>query len=449
MKSTDIPRIRAWFDAYTDGFLTEDEAYNRNIRIKIEHSYRVFDCMASMADSLKLKGKKRAVALTCALLHDCGRFEQYKRYRTYADVYSENHGLLGVKVLEEQDVLSHLSRQAAGTIMKAVELHNAKSLPEDLTAEQRFFAELTRDADKIDIFRVVLDYYRDEDPGKDRTLVHDLPEGSDVSDAVFDEFMRDGHVTFTKMKTVVDFQVFQIGWVWDINTRAALRILAEYGYVEAIIKLLPDTERTGEVSRKYDEFIRVLDDEKRLGWTEISREVLHDCSIFSLYSSQRISSEDTQSTAYMIEAPDWVTVVPVVRRDGEDYFVMVRQYRHGAMEITTEFPAGTLEPGEEPEQAAIRELEEETGYKAGKLTWLGSVNPNPAFLTNTFSAYLAEDLEATGVQNLDEHEYVDYQLIPSDDVIKRMGSGEYSNGTMMMALMYYLRERKRICKNNQ
>ncbi len=181
-------------------------------------------------------------------------------------------------------------------------------------------------------------------------------------------------------------------------------------------------------------------DENHLRWTEISRNKLHDCRIFQLYSSQRKSHDGRLSTTYMIDAPDWVTVVPLLKKDGAEYFVMVRQYRHGSMRITTEFPAGTLEPGESAEDAAVRELQEETGYKAGKITFLGSVNPNPAFMTNKFSAFLAEELVDTGVQNLDENEYVDYELVLVDDVINNMGCGDYSNGTMLMALMYYLRE---------
>lgn len=444
MKNTDIPQIRVWFDSYSASFLTGEEAFDTNIQIKIDHSYRVFDRMSDIADRLELKGRMRSVALTCALLHDCGRFEQFKRYRTYADTASENHGKLGVEVIEAAEVLSHLRPKTADTIIKAVKYHNAKELPAELTAEERFFAELTRDADKIDIFNVVLNYYLDGNPDKDRTLVHNLPEGDDISPEVYDEFMKDGHVTFRKMKSVVDFQIFQIGWVWDINSRASLRILTEQGYVEKIISLLPDTEKTNAAADRYRSFIRIIEDEDRLSWEEISRTRMNDCRIFSLYSSQRLSSEGKEATAYMIDAPDWVTIVPLVRKDGDEYFVMVRQYRHGSMRVTTEFPAGTVEPGEEAEAAAVRELAEETGYKAGKMTWLGGVNPNPAFLTNTFTAFLAEDLTATGTQNLDEHEYVDYELIPVKDVVKRMGSGEYSNGTMLMALMYYLRENGKI-----
>jgi len=444
MNSTDIPRIRAWFDAYTESFLTGDEYNDQNIRLKIDHSYRVLDRMTDIADSLKLTGKKRSIALTCGLLHDCGRFEQFRKYQTYADMRSEDHGSLGVRAIEENAVLSELSPKTAEIITMAVQHHNAKALPFDLTAEQRYFTELTRDADKIDIFYVVLQYYLDDNPDKDRTIVHNLPEGEDASDEVFAEFMNDGHVTFAKMKNVIDFKIFQIGWVWDINTRTALRILSSLGYVERIISSLPVTARTAEVAKQYEAFMQILEDEERLSWTELSREKIQDCRIFSLYSSSRESSDGKHSTAYMIDAPDWVTIVPLVKKGEEDYFVMVRQYRHGSMDVTTEFPAGTLEADEEPETAARRELQEETGYKAGKMTWLGSVNPNPAFLTNTFTAYLAEELVATGKQNLDEHEYVDYELIPVRDVVRRMGSGEYSNGTMLMALMYYLRENDKI-----
>lgn len=440
MKNTDIPLIREWFEQYSEGFYSDDEKYNNNIRIKVEHSFRVFERMTEIADSLNLTGRKRRIALACALLHDCGRFEQLKRYGTFADMKSEDHGKLGVEVIEEFDVLSSLSPSAREIIITAVRYHNAKFLPAVLNPEQRFFTGLTRDADKIDIFKVIGEYYLDENPDKDITLVHNLPESPVICDDVFNEFMHGGHVSVEHLKTVSDFKVFQIGWVWDINNRSALRLLNKLGYVDTIISTLPDTERGRAVAEHYHEFIAVLDDEKDLGWTEISREKMHDCRIFTLYSSKRRSAANTESTAFMIDAPDWVTIIPKIEQDGKEYFVMVRQYRHGSMSITTEFPAGTLEQGEEPEEAALRELEEETGYRAGKLTWLGSVNPNPAFLTNTFTAFLAEELVSTGIQNLDEHEYVNYMLVPVEEVIERMGTGEYTNGTMMIALMYYMRE---------
>ena len=82
------------------------------------------------------------------------------------------------------------------------------------------------------------------------------------------------------------------------------------------------------------------------------------------------------------------------------------------------------------------------------MTYLGSVNPNPAFLSNTFTAFLAEDLEQTGTQTLDENEYLRFELIPATKVIEKMGSCDFDNGTMLMALMYYLREKKMFHNKN-
>ena len=95
-------------------------------------------------------------------------------------------------------------------------------------------------------------------------------------------------------------------------------------------------------------------------------------------SQNGASARGARGEFLVLEAPDWVNVVAVTRSgDGEDCFLMVRQFRHGAQMITTEFPAGLIEPGEDPLAAARRELEEETGYRAGKMTLIGKVSPNP------------------------------------------------------------------------
>jgi 8-oxo-dGTP pyrophosphatase MutT (NUDIX family) len=128
-----------------------------------------------------------------------------------------------------------------------------------------------------------------------------------------------------------------------------------------------------------------------------------------------------------------------VKKDGKDYFLMVRQYRQGCGSVTMEFPAGTVEAGEDPENTARRELAEETGYTFEKLTLLGQVNPNPAFLNNTFHAYLAEGVTDVADQNLDEDERIHPVLVPADEVIRSLGTGEYINGTQAAALLFYLR----------
>ncbi len=180
------------------------------------------------------------------------------------------------------------------------------------------------------------------------------------------------------------------------------------------------------------------DSDKHLAWRELSRRNVSSHSLFSLHVSERTSASGKRGDFLVLEAPDWVNVVAVTRNaEGEDCFLMVRQFRHGAEMITTEFPAGLIEPGEEPLTAARRELEEETGYRAGRMRLIGRVSPNPAFMTNWCSTFLAEDLVPVGGQSLDELEELDAVEVPIRLFRERMGTGEYVNSLVMVAFLWY------------
>jgi ADP-ribose diphosphatase len=179
---------------------------------------------------------------------------------------------------------------------------------------------------------------------------------------------------------------------------------------------------------------------EHLIWKTISRKWLNDFRIFNIYQVQRESAEGLIGTFYEVDAPDWVTIISHITDEKlGSCFLMVRQYRHGSNEITLEFPAGMVEKGEDAEVCAGRELLEETGYKAGSLELLGKVSPNPAFMNNTVSTYLADGLELIRKQELDEHELIDVVLVPVREVLASMGEDEYNNGIMMISLGFYLR----------
>ena len=183
-----------------------------------------------------------------------------------------------------------------------------------------------------------------------------------------------------------------------------------------------------------------MKDNGNLQWTETRRKILTKCRIFDLYEVEKISPDGDGGSFYLLDAPDWITVIPLIRdKNGTDCFLMVEQYRHGSDEITLEFPAGMIDDGELPLTAAKRELLEETGYASSELIEIGVVSPNPAFMNNTLYTFIANGLDFIGEQDLDKDEFIHFHLIPCTEVFEKMGTGRYSNGVMMMALAYYQR----------
>jgi len=179
-----------------------------------------------------------------------------------------------------------------------------------------------------------------------------------------------------------------------------------------------------------------------LTWPEVSRKQVFDCKIFSIWESYckppNPQHNNGQALPFsVIEAKDWAMVIPVIDTPAGKQFVLVWQWRHGSQCLSLEFPGGVFEPGENPEEAAARELYEETGYKPGKIKKLGEVSPNPAIMSNKIHFFLAEDLINTGKQELDEDEFVEIELVDEKEVIQKIGRAPYVHALMGTALALY------------
>ncbi len=145
-------------------------------------------------------------------------------------------------------------------------------------------------------------------------------------------------------------------------------------------------------------------------------------------------SDGKSSDFFVIESPDWVNIIAINKADE---VVLIEQFRHGTEEMELELPGGLVDDGEAAEEAAKRELLEETGYSSNRWTLLGKSHPNPALQNNTIFHFLAIDCEKTAETAFDQHESIVTKLVLLDKVMSLIRDGEISH-SLVVAAFYYL-----------
>jgi hypothetical protein len=259
-----VSTLRAWFSDYVKTFRSGDQEHDRNIDLKDGHTRRVCAEIKDIGKSLRLNLEDLFLAELTALFHDVGRFEQYARYGTFSDHKSEDHAKLGVKILQKNDVLKGLDPSTRELILKVIAYHNRLAIPEGETEACVFFTKLLRDADKIDIWRVVTDYYRQVDGTRNGTIELGLPDGPEISDEVCADLKAGRIVRMGDMKTLNDFKLLQMAWIYDVNFPRTFEIVRERGYMEMIRDALPQSEKVAEM---YDTIRSYL--EERIGRIQV------------------------------------------------------------------------------------------------------------------------------------------------------------------------------------
>ncbi len=242
MERQELDNLKQWFSDYCRTFDTSNVADRQNITLKQEHTRCVCENMAAIARDLSLDEGRLLLAEAVALFHDVGRFPQYRKYRTFRDSASVNHAALGAKVLIENGVLQGAPKSEQDLIIRAVTLHNVFAVPEGLDPDTLLFLKMVRDADKLDIWRVSLEYYSQSEAERATAVGLDLPDTDAYSPEVLGSLRRKEMVPMTTLRTLNDFKLLQLAWIYDLNFAASLRMVAEQRYIERIASLVPGTD---------------------------------------------------------------------------------------------------------------------------------------------------------------------------------------------------------------
>ncbi len=242
MTKEDLEELNSWFDRYTKSFRSADVQDQKHIMLKIGHSRNVHENIVRIGEGASLGQDQLLTAQAVALFHDIGRFPQYAKYKTFRDADSVNHGLLGSSTLQEENVLKRLSVHEQKIITESVRFHSAFVIPSGLDKETLMYLKLVRDADKVDIFRVFIEYYESPEDQRASMIAFGVPDIPEYSKDMLACLAHRKIASYSLIKSENDFRLMKLSWVYDLHYSESLRILHERNYIEQIIDLLPRTE---------------------------------------------------------------------------------------------------------------------------------------------------------------------------------------------------------------
>jgi hypothetical protein len=235
-------RFTAYYQTFARRFPPGSE-HVEHLHLKWEHSLKVLENVESIMSASGMGGVftpelTRGTQLA-ALYHDVARFEQYVAYHTFRDAESANHGLWGVKIIKKGLWLAEESPRVTAFALAGVSIHNRFAIPRGVPEDCRLLAGAVRDADKLDILRVICGYAQ---PGGKRSSVvtwklADAPEKWTPS--LYNAVLSKRLGRSEDMRYINDFRLLICSWVYDINFPSSRALMRKQGYLDEILAGLP------------------------------------------------------------------------------------------------------------------------------------------------------------------------------------------------------------------
>lgn len=233
------------FDFYTAAFLKFAESFETSdkedcfaIRLKIDHSLRVFENARAIIEHATIESQLGVTALLAALFHDIGRFPQYRRYKTFNDRKSVNHGHLGVKTIKKHKILKDLPAEYQRHILSAIALHNTNKIPGHVSPQLQTICNVVRDSDKLDIFKVMLEHFSREDINPTVAL-EAVPHPDNYTQLMYDNVLHGRPCLYKDIYWTNDFKLILANWSYHLNFPISYRLFYDSGLFDQIFEHLP------------------------------------------------------------------------------------------------------------------------------------------------------------------------------------------------------------------
>ncbi|MCF7816589.1 MAG: HD domain-containing protein [Kiritimatiellales bacterium] len=239
MNSEQLQAVRRHFIEYANGYIDRVGSMRHLMELKREHCAFVARNCRELAASCGWCPADIRTAEALGFLHDVGRFPQLAEYGTFMDAKSIDHGERGWQAIRESGLLDEVEPDLRDAILSGVRHHNAHIVPGNLSAPHYRWIELIRDADRLDIYRIILDALQGNQLGEHSGLALDLPLDGNPCPALIEKIMQRGAPSYSDLKCVADFLLLILSWSYQMNYPATLGIMRERNIVDQIAAYMP------------------------------------------------------------------------------------------------------------------------------------------------------------------------------------------------------------------
>ena len=250
-----LKEMHKWMKDYMKSFYSDDAEVQQGILIKETHTGYVTANCIELAKVLNFSKHDAELAEIIGLFHDVGRFRQYSIYKTFNDADSEDHADLGIKVIEELDFFKKISNEDYEIVKFAIQQHNKKIVAPCNDERKILFAKVIRDADKLDIYRVLEPFLAQENADKMPNFIKGKTR-ADVSPDFAENFVAGKQADYNKIRTNGDRKIVRLMWVYDINFAWTMKKIVERGYIEKIVQNLPQDEKIAEGVKRLRDYVK-------------------------------------------------------------------------------------------------------------------------------------------------------------------------------------------------
>jgi hypothetical protein len=256
MRQADLAFFKSWFKQYVSEFYSTAGNGLDAIVLKEKHTERTCREIVSLGRELGLSEQDLMLAETSALFHDIGRFSQWSRYGTFVDSESENHAALGLKVLSRHKVLERLTAAEREGVQESIRHHNQREVPGGIPPRLLFFVRLLRDADKLDVWRVVIHHAENDDVPQGGFLTGGVPAGVSWSPAIMADLRRQIPPEQSSVRNQNDLFLLRLGWIFDLNFAQSCRRVLERHYIERLCRQLPASRDIQDLQQRLLSYLK-------------------------------------------------------------------------------------------------------------------------------------------------------------------------------------------------